>query len=83
MIWRGAQPAAYLTASYAAHAHYGTSTPEFQRQSRQFALALQVAGKPARVVVGPGYNHFEMLETLRNPYGIMGRAALEMMNLAT
>jgi len=62
---------------------YGTlDTPEFQRQSRQFALALQVAGKPTRVVVGPGYNHFEMLETLRNPYGIMGRASLEMMNLA-
>jgi arylformamidase len=63
---------------------YGTlDTPEFQRQSREFSFALQLAGKPARVVVGGGYNHLEMLETLRNPYGIMGRAALEMMNLAT
>jgi arylformamidase len=61
---------------------YGTlDTPEFQRQTRQFALALQVAGRPARVVVGQGYNHLELLETLRNPYGIMGRVALEMMNL--
>jgi arylformamidase len=62
---------------------YGTlDTAEYQRQSRQFALALQLARQPPRIVVGAGYNHFEMLETLRNPYGINGRAALEMMNLA-
>jgi arylformamidase len=62
---------------------YGTlDTPEYQRQSRQFALALQVAGRTPHIVVGGGYNHFEMLETLRNPFGINGRAALEMMNLA-
>jgi arylformamidase len=63
-------------------AYGGLDSPEFLRQTRQFALALQVAGKPARVVVGGGYNHLEMLETMRNPYGIMGRAMLEMMNLA-
>ena len=62
---------------------YGTlDTAEYQRQSRQFALALQVAGKPPKVVVANGYNHFEMLENLRNPYGINGRAMLEMMSLA-
>ena len=62
---------------------YGTlDTPEYQRQSRQFALALQLAGRAPHTVVGGGYNHFEMLETLRNPYGINGRAALEMMTLA-
>src|SRR6478735_934933 len=48
---------------------YGTlETPEFQRQSRDFAAALQAAGKPVRVVVAPGYNHFEVNETLASPY---------------
>jgi arylformamidase len=62
---------------------YGTlDTAEYQRQSRQFALALQLVGRTPHIVVGGGYNHFEMLENLRNPYGINGRAALEMMNLA-
>jgi arylformamidase len=62
---------------------YGTlETPEFQRQSRDFASALTVVGKPVRLLVGQGYNHFETQETLANPYGFMGRAALEMMNLS-
>jgi arylformamidase len=61
---------------------YGTcETPEFQRQSRDFAAALKAAGKPVRLLVGEGYNHFEMLETLANPYGLLGRAALEQMQL--
>ena len=62
--------------------HGTLETPEFQRQSRDFAAALVVAGKSVRLVVGAGHNHFEMVESLRNPYGIMGRAALEMMNIA-
>jgi arylformamidase len=62
---------------------YGTcETPEFQRQSRDFAVAVQAAGKPAELIVGAGYNHFELLETLANPYGLMGRAMLEQMQLA-
>ena len=61
---------------------YGTyETPEFQRQARDFAAALQAAGKPAQLLVGEGYNHFEMLETLANPYGLLGRAALAQMRL--
>jgi arylformamidase len=61
---------------------YGTyETPEFQRQARDFAAALQAAGKPVRLLVGEGYNHFEMLETLANPYGLLGRAALEQMRI--
>jgi len=56
-------------------------TPEFQRQSRDFAAAVQAAGKPVRLVVAPGYNHFEMNETLANPYGFFGRAVLEQMKL--
>jgi arylformamidase len=59
---------------------YGTcETPEFQRQGRDFAAAVKAAGKPVQLLVGEGYNHFEMLETLANPYGLLGRAALELM----
>ena len=61
---------------------YGTlETPEFQRQSRDFAAAVKAAGKPVELLVGEGYNHFEMPETLANPYGLLGRAALEQMKL--
>ena len=62
---------------------YGTfETPEFQRQSRDFAAAVKAAGKPVQLLVGEGYNHFEMFETLASPYGLLGRAALEQMKLA-
>ncbi len=61
--------------------HGTLETPEFQRQTRQFAAALQAAGKPVRLIVAENYNHFEIGETLNNPYGPFGRAALEMMRL--
>jgi arylformamidase len=62
---------------------YGTyETPEFQRQARDFAAAVKAAGKPVELLVGEAYNHFEMLETLANPYGLLGRAALAQMGLA-
>ena len=61
---------------------YGTyETPEFQRQTRDFAAAVRIAGNPVELLVGEGYNHFEMLETLANPYGLLGRAALAQMHL--
>jgi len=61
---------------------YGTyETPEFQRQTRDFAAAVTAAGKPAELLVGDGYNHFEMLETLANPYGLLGRTVLTQMHL--
>jgi arylformamidase len=61
---------------------YGTlETPEFQRQTRDFFAALQAAGKPAQLIVGEGYNHFEIAETLANPYGLLGRAVLARMGL--
>jgi len=62
-------------------AHGTYETPEFQRQSRDFAAALKAAGKPVQLLVGVGYNHFEMPETLGNPYGLLGRAALQQMRL--
>jgi arylformamidase len=62
---------------------YGAlETPEFQRQSRDFAAAVKAAGKPVRLLVGEGYNHFEIPETLANPYGLLGRAVLAQMKLA-
>jgi arylformamidase len=62
---------------------YGTyETPEFQRQTRDFAAAIEAAGKPVELVIGEAYNHFEMLETLANPYGLLGRAVLKQMGLA-
>lgn len=62
---------------------YGTQeTPEFQRQNRDFAAAVKAAGKPVELLVGEGLNHFEMQETMGNPYGIGGRAALALMGLS-
>jgi arylformamidase len=63
-------------------AHGTLETPEFQRQTRDFAAAVRAAGKPVELLVGEGYNHFEMLETLANPYGLLGRAVLAQMKLA-
>lgn len=61
---------------------YGTfETPEFQRQARDFASALKTSHKKVELLVGQGYNHFEMTETLGNPYGLLGRAALQLMGL--
>jgi arylformamidase len=62
-------------------AHGTCETPEFQRHARDFAAAIAAAGKPVELLVGEGYNHFEMLETLANPYGLLGRAALRQMQL--
>ena len=61
---------------------YGTNeTPEFQRQTRDFAAALKAAGKQVELIEAPNYNHFEMCESLGNPYGPNGRAALKLMGL--
>ena len=57
-------------------------TPDFQRQSRDFAAAVKAAGKPVTLAVMEGYNHFEVMEQLGNPYSLFGRAALEQMRLA-
>ncbi len=62
---------------------YGTlETPEFQRQTREFAEAIAAAGKPVDLVVGEDYNHYEIKETLANPYGLLGRVALAQLHAA-
>lgn len=63
---------------------YGTfETPDFQRQSRDFAAAVKAAGKPVQVLEAPNYAHLDIVESLGNPYGPNGRAALEMMKLVS
>jgi arylformamidase len=62
---------------------YGSQeTPEFQRQTREFFAAVQAMGKPAELIAGEAYNHFELLETLANPYGLTGRVMLRQMEIA-
>ncbi len=61
--------------------HGTLESPEFQRQGREFAAALTAAGKPVTLLVGEDFNHFEIIETLGSPYGLLGRAVLEQMKL--
>jgi len=64
-------------------AAYGSlETPDFQRQSREFADALEKAGKPVQLIKGENYTHSAMGESFGHPYGPCGRAALAMMRLA-
>jgi arylformamidase len=62
-------------------AHGSYETPEFKRQTRDFAKAVEDAGKPCRFFINENYNHFEMMETFGNPYGLLGRAILTQMEL--
>ena len=57
-------------------------TPEFQRQARDFAAALRDAGKQVELIVGEHYSHLDLPETLCNPYGLLGAAALDQMGLS-
>ena len=45
----------------------------------KFAAAAKAAGKSLQLLVGKNYNHFELPESLGNPYGLLGRAALDLM----
>ena len=63
---------------------YGTfETPEFQRQGRTFAAALEAAGKQVKLIEAQNYAHLEIEKSLGNPYGANGRAAIEMIGLAS
>jgi arylformamidase len=62
-------------------AHGSYETPEFKRQTRDFAAALKAANKPVQFFINENYNHFEMMETFASPYGLLGRAVLEQMQL--
>lgn len=61
---------------------------ELKRQARDFAAAIErdratVAAQPAavEVVEGPGLNHFEIINTLGAPTGLLGQLALRQMGL--
>jgi arylformamidase len=69
----------FRTPLFLAHGSY--ESPEFQRQTRDLAAALKTSGKPVQYVVNPNFHHFEMMETFGNPYGLLGRAVLEQMQL--
>jgi arylformamidase len=59
-------------------AYASLDSPEFQRQSRDFAAAAKAAGKPVQLLVARGYNHFEAPELLGHPHSPLGRAILEL-----
>ena len=61
---------------------YGSlETPEFQRQALDFSTAFKESGKEVALTRADAYNHFEILETLASPYGVLGRAVLMQMKL--
>ncbi|WP_170295189.1 alpha/beta hydrolase fold domain-containing protein [Paracoccus aestuariivivens] len=67
--------AASLTITYGSY-----ETPEFQRQAKDFTAAVQATGKPV-ALIGGTLHHQETWESLGNPYGLNGRAALDMMQI--
>ncbi len=48
----------------------------------RFRRRRQGGGQAVTLMVTEGYNHFEVLETLGNPYSMFGRAVLEQMKLS-
>jgi arylformamidase len=55
--------------------------PEFRRQARDFAAAAARAGATVCHVEGKGFNHFDFIETLGDPQGLLGKLMLEQMEL--
>ena len=47
--------------------------------NRLFHEAADAAGVSVTRCLAEGYNHFEILETLASPYGLLGRLMLERM----
>jgi len=54
---------------------------EFKRQSRTFASLIERAGIEVNLLEGRGMNHYEIIETLAEHAGLLGRAALAQMKL--
>ena len=53
-------------------AHGTLETPEFQRQSREFAAAAKAAGKSVTFLVGEGYNTSSSMKRLATRMGCLG-----------
>jgi arylformamidase len=62
--------------------HGERESPEFQRQSREFAAALGRLGKLHREFVLPGLNHFEVVEELNRAETPLTRATFALLDLA-
>jgi arylformamidase len=58
-----------------------SDTADFRRQARDFAAAAVRAGAAVRHVEGRGFNHFDFIETLAEPHGLLGKLMLEEMGL--
>ena len=61
--------------------HGTDESPEFIRQSHDFAKAIDGLGKPLHYTIGIDLNHFEILETLAEKTGLLGSALLSFMQL--
>ena len=55
--------------------------PEFRRQARDFAAAAARAGAATRHVEAKGFNHFDVIDTLADAPGLLGKLMLEQMEL--
>lgn len=61
---------------------YGTAeSPEFKRQTEDFAQLLREQGKQVALQVLEGYNHFEIMIALGNPYDLPGQTMLQQMGI--
>ena len=76
-IW---PPQAGCVSLPAMNVHPGSASRDPSRPSGP--LVFLDMEKSAELIAGAGYNHFELLETLANPYGLTGRAMLAQMQLA-
>ncbi|HQQ96324.1 MAG TPA: alpha/beta hydrolase [Cyclobacteriaceae bacterium] len=57
---------------------YGTQeSPEFKRQSQEFAAALKNQSKRVELYVLEGYNHFELMVAMGNPYDILSELMIK------
>jgi len=62
-------------------AYASLDSAEFQRQTVNFAALCKAAGGNVQTLRCEGYNHFEAIETLANPFGALGRAALKLIGV--
>lgn len=51
-------------------------SPEFQRQAILYAATAEASGRTVTRCFVEGCNHFEILETLASPYGVLGQLLL-------
>ncbi len=63
-------------------AHGENESDEFKRQARDFAAAIEGHGLAVELIEGKGLNHFEIINTLAAPTGLLGHIALQQMGLA-